>query len=196
MSVDIFTVGGHSDAFGDVTVMDEEASSSVSSSLALSPWFSPENSGLLGDFGERWPISTFSMRFSETAGGWSNGLVFDIRDSPSWKISSKKQSWMSFSSYQDDSKYLGPRKWTLFKDSSTYSQSSKHNILFSLLFVQFAWLYLIFIYITSLKGSCKPVAAPNQLIYFINAFLSHYTYIKSQVKWIRLECVLKCAKSK
>ena len=37
MSVDIFTVGGHSDAFGDVTVMDEEASSSVSSSLALSP---------------------------------------------------------------------------------------------------------------------------------------------------------------
>ena len=89
MSVDIFTVGGHSDAFGDVTVMDEEASSSVSSSLALSPWFSPENSGLLGDFGERWPISTFSMRFSETAGGWSNGLVFDIRDSPSWKISSK-----------------------------------------------------------------------------------------------------------
>ena len=37
MSVDIFTVGGHSDAFGDVTVIDEEASSSVSSSLALSP---------------------------------------------------------------------------------------------------------------------------------------------------------------
>ena len=104
MSVDIFTVGGQSDAFGDVTVMDEEASSSVSSSLALSPWFSPENSGLLGDFGERWPISTFSVPFSETAGGWSNGLVFDIRDSPSWKISSKKQSWMSFSSYQDESK--------------------------------------------------------------------------------------------
>ena len=37
MSVNIFTVGGHSDAFGDVTVMDEEASSSVSSSLALAP---------------------------------------------------------------------------------------------------------------------------------------------------------------
>ena len=52
MSVDIFTVGGHSDAFGDVTVMDEEASSSVSSSLALWPSFSPKNSGLLGDFGE------------------------------------------------------------------------------------------------------------------------------------------------
>ena len=104
MSVDIFTVGGHSDAFGDVTVMDEEASSSVSSSLALSPWFSPGNSRLLGDFGEWWPISTFSMRFSETAGGWSNGLVFDIRDSPSWKISRKKQSWMSFTSYQDESK--------------------------------------------------------------------------------------------
>ena len=105
MSVDIFTVGGQSDAFGDVTVMDEEASSSVSSSLALSPWFSPENSGLLGDFGERWPISTFSMPFSETAGGWSNGLVFDIRDSPSLKISSKKQSCISFSSYQDESKF-------------------------------------------------------------------------------------------
>jgi hypothetical protein len=84
--------------------MDEEASSSVSSSLALSPWFSPKNFGLLGDFGERWPISTFSVPFSETAGGWSNGLVFDIRDSPSWKISNKKQSWMSFSSYQDESK--------------------------------------------------------------------------------------------
>ena len=105
LSVDIFTVGGHSDAFGDVTVMDEEASSSVSSSLALSPWFAPDNFGLLGDFGERWPISTFSVPFSETAGGWSNGLVFDIRDSPSWKISSKKQSWMSFSSYQDEVRF-------------------------------------------------------------------------------------------
>ena len=96
MSVNIFTVGGHSDAFGDVTVMDEEASSSVSSSLALAPWFSPEMSWLLGDFGERWPIPRFSMPFSETAGGWSNGRVFDIRDSPSWKISSKKQWWVSF----------------------------------------------------------------------------------------------------
>ena len=96
MSVNIFTVGGHSDAFGDVTVMDEEALSSVSSSLALAPWFSPEMSWLLGDFGERWPIPRFSMPFSETAGGWSNGRVFDIRDSPSWKISSKKQWWVSF----------------------------------------------------------------------------------------------------